>query len=184
LQHRGLFLFWLRLLRFYVIYQSDRDHQKKDYLHAVEDRVSQSAADKHQKASLKDFHKNYFNETKCIRGYIYQLEKEEGITFGANCYVELFPYQIDIERIRQLFIPDIGTGIWKSLAVIFNLAGVISSILLLAWLLWYSVKRAKKPTGQTVSMQPSVKKLLLAFIPASSDYLAFYVAANSTRKRK
>ena len=71
-----------------------------------------------------------------------------------------------MERIKQILIPDIGTGVWQSLFVIFNLFGVIFSILLLAWLLWYSVQGRKKSTGQSTFLQSSVKEFLLASIPA------------------
>ena len=55
-----------------------------------------------------------------------------------------------MQEIARFFLPPIGSGLVRALAVVFNLACVLAGILLLAYLGWVAAVRLVQKRGEQI----------------------------------
>ena len=67
-----------------------------------------------------------------------------------------------MQEIARFFLPPIGSGLVRALAVVFNLACVLAGILLLAYLGWVAAVRLVQKRGEPPPGRPSLQALALS----------------------
>ena len=80
-----------------------------------------------------------------------------------------------MQEIARFFLPPIGSGLVRALAVVFNLACVLAGILLLAYLGWVAAVRLVQKRGEPPPGRPSLQALALsgALAACATAFLAW-----------